>query len=995
MHTLPATCLFAQSVGMPSFEMKGITTANGLCNGNVRGIVKDKTGYLWIATANGLSRYDGHFFTNFFHVPSDTASLGHNFIQGILADKAGNIWVLHVMGLSFYHAQKSGFVNYPIKQHYPHFSGTFYCFKLDAEGNIWVGNHNGLGIFNITKKQYLTSEEINAKFGTQELNLGQACILGMAVGKNDDIWFNTKHQLYRWSNTDMHTKAMGWPAEEPVNASLSINLIDTLAGEVYCGTYTNGLYVYNYNSNSWKHLNNGPAAQRVKGYDPVKIIQPYSGNLMVFINDLGIGFYEKTSGILRSIAPIPLSPDCILQNIFSDEKRLWVCTDNGLFKLTPARNDIMDISPPNRYQGAFNTMQVNKVQNTLLSGNYSAQKVYELPVTGGQKNDIPGISGLLRYFYTDAKGTAWLSTEDEVYRKEKKQTKWVKVLVGQLQLNEAKPLTRNFAEDETGGIWLRVRNAGLYKFNNSTGQFILHYSPAKTANAIYSGMAYDRATHTLWLSEENTGLYAYDIPKKNWTFHPLQLKNTRLTPARIIVDKAGFIVFPDPFNGICIYKPVSRQVTLISQNDGLLANNVSSIDMDSSGNYWTFSAEGISKIMAKTLVVTNLKHEKLFKIQELACGNNDRVYIATANGLYSLRVNLLNPEIFKGRLLIDRMEVMGKYCLQEEKIVLPPGNNDITIRLSYIDFYAANAPVFEYRLDDEAGWKNIGSQNSISFSRLSAGSYKLTVRVKHQTNPSDWQHLYWTIEKPWWQQPWVMALALAAAAGIVYTIIYKRIQNIRQKSAWRQKIYETEMAALQAQMNPHFLFNALNSIDAMVQDGDKFNATTYLNKFAKLIRNVLDGSRQKSVPLRQDIESLSLYLELESMRHDNSFSWTIDISDELLNMDIKIPSLIIQPYVENAILHGIRHLQERKGIIKIGYSISGNNLMIAISDNGKGRLYTQTLDKTKANSYGMAISQSRIEHFNYLRKGSINIIDLTDEQGKALGTRVEVLLPVT
>jgi LytS/YehU family sensor histidine kinase len=112
-------------------------------------------------------------------------------------------------------------------------------------------------------------------------------------------------------------------------------------------------------------------------------------------------------------------------------------------------------------------------------------------------------------------------------------------------------------------------------------------------------------------------------------------------------------------------------------------------------------------------------------------------------------------------------------------------------------------------------------------------------------------------------------------------------------------------------------------------------------------------------------------------------------------MDIKIPSLIVQPYVENAIIHGIRHLEERRGLIRIEYSYSGHNLIIVIRDNGKGRAFSNTLDKTKANSYGMAISQSRIEHFNYLQKGSICLIDLTDENGQPSGTQVEVMLPVT
>jgi LytS/YehU family sensor histidine kinase len=125
------------------------------------------------------------------------------------------------------------------------------------------------------------------------------------------------------------------------------------------------------------------------------------------------------------------------------------------------------------------------------------------------------------------------------------------------------------------------------------------------------------------------------------------------------------------------------------------------------------------------------------------------------------------------------------------------------------------------------------------------------------------------------------------------------------------------MAALRAQMNPHFIFNSINCIDAMVQEGDKYNATTYLNKFAKLLRNVLEGSRYSTVALSSDLETLRLYLELECMRMDENFTWTIDVSNDVTAADIRVPSLIIQPYVENAILHGLRHLTNKRGQVLV------------------------------------------------------------------------------
>jgi LytS/YehU family sensor histidine kinase len=205
---------------------------------------------------------------------------------------------------------------------------------------------------------------------------------------------------------------------------------------------------------------------------------------------------------------------------------------------------------------------------------------------------------------------------------------------------------------------------------------------------------------------------------------------------------------------------------------------------------------------------------------------------------------------------------------------------------------------------------------------------------------------------------------------------------------------ETEMAALRAQMNPHFIFNSINCIDAMVQEGDKYNATTYLNKFAKLLRNVLEGSRNTTVSLSSDMETLRLYIELECMRMDESFDWHIYLPDEVAAADIRVPSLIIQPYVENAILHGLRHLTGKKGELKIMVGLNRDVLSYLIADNGVGRAFAKNVQKTQHTSFGLDITRERIEQFNLNNRGSVTITDLTNEHGDPEGTRVEVFLPL-
>jgi streptogramin lyase len=680
--------------------------------------------------------------------------------------------------------------------------------------------------------------------------------------------------------------------------------------------------------------------------------------------------------------------------LFTDAKHIWAGTDNGLFLLTPEKIKLENITPVNRNEGAFNTVQVHPHQPILFTGNYAMPVMYQMPSSGGLKTDLNGISGFLRYFYKDKKGNEWLSTENEIYRKNTSTATWKKVPV-ESSGNEPSPLLpRNFAEDGNENMWVRIRNAGLYFFDEKKQAFVRHLSPELPGNIIYSGLVFNAATNTLWLSEEKAGLFALTLKTGKWEHHPLQLANTPLTPSRIVAGTKGEIAFPDPFNGIGIYSPENGKIKLISQKDGLLSNNVSSIDTDSAGNIWTFSSEGISKIMAVDYSVITYLHPNLIKIQEIACGKDGMVYVAAAEGLYRFNGNTLQPDKAAGKLLINKFEVMGKPYPFASVGNLPHSKNDIQVSFSYIDLYSGQQMAFEYRFEKDNQWKNLGQRNTISFSRLSPGAYTLVIRERHETNPKQWQKLSWIIDKPFWLTNSFKAAGIIILGLIVYFFTQRRISAIREKAALQQKMAATEMAALQAQMNPHFIFNSINCIDAMVQEGDKYNATTYLNKFAKLLRNVLEGSRNTTVSLSNDIETLQLYIELECMRMDENFDWEIDLPDAVAAADIRVPSLIIQPYVENAILHGLRHLTGKKGELKVKIGLNNDVLSYLITDNGVGRAFSKSIQKTQHTSFGLEITRERIEHFNLNNRGSVTITDLKNEKGEPEGTEVQILLPL-
>ena len=241
-----------------------------------------------------------------------------------------------------------------------------------------------------------------------------------------------------------------------------------------------------------------------------------------------------------------------------------------------------------------------------------------------------------------------------------------------------------------------------------------------------------------------------------------------------------------------------------------------------------------------------------------------------------------------------------------------------------------------------------------------------------------------------------MAIILLAGISMVYR---SRVQNIRRaetaKTALSKQIAEIEMKAIRAQMNPHFLFNSLNSIRLLIDREDNESAKIYLTKFSKLIRQVLDHSKHKFIRLEDELNTLRLYLDLEKMRFKN-FNYSITIGPEVGIDFVEIPPLLMQPYVENAIWHGLMHKEKGDRKLEIRIVDRDTMLEIIIEDNGVGRAHSASLykgsQKTK-NSIGLKMSEDRIKFLRdiYGSEASVEIIDLNDP----IGTRVVIRFPVT
>jgi len=238
-------------------------------------------------------------------------------------------------------------------------------------------------------------------------------------------------------------------------------------------------------------------------------------------------------------------------------------------------------------------------------------------------------------------------------------------------------------------------------------------------------------------------------------------------------------------------------------------------------------------------------------------------------------------------------------------------------------------------------------------------------------------------------------------AIFVAFLLYKSFQakKLKDISQYKQKIAETEMQALQAQMNPHFFFNSLNSIENFIMQNEKKLASDYLNKFARFIRSILDSSNNDLIELGKDIESLQLYIDLEQLRFNNKFKYFCQVDPSLLQGDYRVPALLVQPFLENAINHGIGPSDRSDLKICLKVKLIHNMIHYIIEDNGIGRdqsrIYNQ-LNKPFHKSVGMKLTQDRINIFNQQggSSESVKIIDLFDGDHHPIGTRIEFALKV-
>ncbi len=407
------------------------------------------------------------------------------------------------------------------------------------------------------------------------------------------------------------------------------------------------------------------------------------------------------------------------------------------------------------------------------------------------------------------------------------------------------------------------------------------------------------------------------------------------------------------------------------------------------GDIWVSTNAGLYQIKP------NGMHTKITAQQGLASNSvNDwiiidsLIYTASFKGLTTLSFNDINgPSKDTPPYIMDIISLQTNKSGTKFKY----NENDIIISYKSINFKQSGKIKYRYRINPKAKW-NMTNERKVNLLNLPSATYSFELQALNEFGI--WSKSVtssFTILKPYYKK---VDFLVACSVGLIFVFfaLYKaRIRRIRDQFNMQQHIKSLEVAALQSQMNPHFIFNCLNSIQKYILTNEKEKAANYLSMFSRLIRKVLDASKEGHITLLDEITLLTNYLELEQMRFKEKFKFKITISDHIDVKKVKIQPLLIQPIVENAVIHAMDKTDD-PGLIEIDISKSNyKGIVIRIKDNGPGIHNNNEKDQFHK-SVGLSNVRDRITYNQKIKNDnkSFTINTIFDDQGKAAGTVVEL-----
>jgi ligand-binding sensor domain-containing protein len=471
--------------------------------------------------------------------------------------------------------------------------------------------------------------------------------------------------------------------------------------------------------------------------------------------------------------------------------------------------------------------------------------------------------------------------------------------------------------------------------------------------------------------------------------------------------KSGFICAATNDLGLIVIRNRHFYPIMAADSVGCLTSNICrKVFIDAADNIWTCTNKGLCKVSISSWEPFEYNVQQFTTDDGLISNDvndvyvsNDTVWVATSGGLSYFRQKEVKQSGQVPKIYISRAEALNNHSFKYR--------SKIVIGLEGISYESIGKLRYRYRLKGLHDEWRYTDQNQLSYDVLPPGQYELEA---YSINRFGQESAYpatvvFIVIAPWWRTNLAFALYLLAFIGLLAAafLIIRRTSRLKERNRTKhiQQLQQLELKALRSQMNPHFIFNTLNAVQKYILENDKEASYRYLTRFSKLIRGFLENSRQTSISLKDELDLLRSYMEMEALRFQNKFTYEVEIDPTLDTAAVFIPSMLIQPYVENAIWHGIQH-KSSHGYVKLSVRDQGGNVLLCrVQDNGIGRKRAEEIELaagTQHQSVGMTITQQRLELINQRLKQavSVNFIDIAEQQpSQGTGTIVELVIAYT
>lgn len=960
-----------------------------IAHNNINSICEDRSGDIWIGTASGVSQYikKKNVFVNYLLEPQSNDASRTNDVSNILCDRNGRIWVTSLGGLFEFKPEKKVFIAY---KNDPSNSATISSNRIHRNAMtedpqkpyLWIGSEKGLNCFDLQTKTFY-----NYRNNPKNLPIySEHDVYPIVFDRKNNLVFGEYGlaKIVSYSQTDnsiSYTDEVVQKNDKLSPAGLSAMFYDNSNNAWIC-SWHNLVYFRDAKTGQWERVKHDPSNPSGINSDFFwDVIQARDGT--IYIGGMyGLSIYNPTTAFYTVYKPAEKFPAVkdfgFITGLSEDESgKLWF-SGKGLYSYDFRNGQYEQFNVPGEGLFANYIIHLSKIQDKFWLSTPRGIVIFDpKQKTFSRFSQLPKSEKIsetsIGWCFGDHTGDIWFNAGNSYLYRYTPATNSYKrynpdsAFIRNARLTAVKAVT----EDKKGNLWFGTFSGMLYKYDHEADQFSSYVPPGNQKPVVFQrpiNDMYADAEGKIWMATEGGGLIRFD--SRNGTFKAWRESDGLVLDVcnRIVPDAQGKI-WVGSYEGFTIFDPRLERIEFSKIDYGQRENN--------------FYSRGKCLLKNGQLVVGN---ENTFVVLDPSLANQQKATIVPV---------ISNITVFENpKPLYKTIDTIKLSYIE----------NFFTIDFSSLTSLADNSIEYSYRLKGyEKDWVNSGNRNFATYTGVPGGSYPFEVKARYKGgNWSQAAVLRVNIQPPFWETWWFRACMIGlVVAGIVLIMKLREQRVVKEekiRGELRERLTASEMKALRSQMNPHFLYNSLNAIRLFVLQNDSENAEKYLVKFARLMRLILDNSRQEWISLASEVDQIQLYIELEQLRFSNGFDFLIQTDSSLRKEDIAIPPMIIQPYIENAILHGIAHKKE-KGHILISLNPVNNYLECVVEDDGVGRERAAVLKSKRVNSHqsvGLKVTEERLQLISERtgKPASVTVIDKFDEAKIPAGTRVVVKLPL-